>query len=188
MKYTIVSAAIILSLSFSLTVYAEEKGFFSTMFNDLKSSGVEGVLERKKIREWYKKNKGKLIIVDGSETIGCKKAELFDLYDCNFKAEIINQTDDELTGLILNFKVYNKSNNALVTEEIEALPISIYPTVKKSINIEFTSSKMGNARSQLAENFSWNYDLVAYLPDHLHEKDFSNNFKGKTYGYEWLAE
>ena len=48
-KYKIVCVAIILSLFSLPPVYAEEKGFFSTMFDDLKSSGVDGVFERKKI-------------------------------------------------------------------------------------------------------------------------------------------
>lgn len=188
MKSFILSLSIVITLVITPLAYAENKGFFSTIIDDVTSSGLDGAYERKKIREWYAKNKGKLVIVNGSETLGCKKGTVGSLYDCTFNAQLVNHTDDELTGLVLKIKAYNKKNNSLVTEEIVTLPISIYPTVKKSINVEFTSSHVGNARSQLGKNFTWNYELAAYLPDHLHKKDSWNDFKGSTYGYDWLAE
>lgn len=170
----------LLALSAVSNIYADSKNGISGFINDLTSS--EGYFERKKIREWYKKNKGKLVIVNGSVSLGCGiKDENYDLYDCNFNAQIINHTGDEITGLVLKFQVHNKSKNALVTEEIETLVTSIYPTVEKSVNINFTSSKVGSARSQLGANGSWVYELIAYLPDHLHKKDW-------WYSYDWLAE
>lgn len=188
MKYLIICTAIIYSSLFSPIVFAEEKGFFSTIFDDVTSSGLGGAYERKKIREWYKKNKGKLLIVSGSETLGCGKGTVGRSYDCTFNAQLVNHTDDELTGLVLKIKAYNKKNNSLVTEEIITLPISIYPTVKKSINVEFASSHVGNARSQLGKNFTWNYELAAYLPDHLHKRDLLDHLAGSSRGYDWLAE
>jgi hypothetical protein len=187
MKYLIICTAIICSSLFSPIVFAEEKGFFSTILDDVTSSGFGGAYERKKIREWYAKNKGKLVIVNGSETLRCKKESVGRANDCTFNAQLVNHTDDELTGLVLKIKVYNKKNNSLVTEEIIGLPISIYPTVKKSINVEFTSSHVGNVRSQLGKNFSWNYELAAYLPDHLHKMDIFGISKS-SHGYDWLAE
>lgn len=163
---------------------------FSTIFDDVRSSGIGGAYERKKIREWYKNNKGKLVIVSGSETIGCKKGAVGSSYDCTFNAQIVNHTDDELTALVLKIKAYNKKNNSLVTEETITLPISIFPTVKKSINVEFISSQFGNARSQLGKNFIWNYELAAYLPNHFykHARTYGELLEAGSRDYDWLAE
>jgi hypothetical protein len=188
MKYLVIYASIFFSSLLSPIVFAEEKGFFSTVFDDVTSSGFSGAYERKKIREWYQINKGKLVIVKGSEKIWCEKESVRSVKDCTFSAQLVNHTDYELTGLVLKIKVYNKNNSSLVAEEIFTLNISIYPTVKKSINVKFFTSHIGKARSQLGKNFSWNYELAAYLPDHLHKKDIMDHRSGSTRGYDWLAE
>jgi len=186
MKKIFLSLLIIASLISTSLVYAE-KGFFTTIFDDVTSSGLDGAYERKQIREWYEKNKGKLVIINASESLGCEKETVGSFYYCTFNAQLVNHTDDELTGLVLKIKAYNKSKNSFVTEEVVTLPISIYPTVKKSVKVKFISSHVGNARSQLGKNFSWNYELVAYLPDHLHEK-IGWTDERSTFGYDWLAE
>jgi len=164
----------------------------SSFFGDLMSQGIDGAAERKKIREWYKLNKNKLVIIDGSESLNCKKIKSntrFDSYSCNFRAKLINNTDNQLNGLILKIKAYNKAqNNYIVTDEIVALDISIYPTVKKSINIKFPSYSIAEAQSQLGKNFTWNYDLVAYLPKHLYIDSKLRKYTKMRDGYGWLAE
>lgn len=188
MKYLVIFASMVFYSLFSSIVFAEEKGFFSTVFDDVTSSGFSGAYERNKIREWYQINKGKLVIVEGSERIWCEKDRDEIEKDCTFSAQLVNHTDDELTGLVLKIKVYNKNNRTLVAEEITTLPISIYPTVKKSINVEFYSSHVREARSQLGKNFSWNYELAAYLPDHLHKMSAIDYSSKSSHGYDWLAE
>lgn len=100
------------------------------------------------------------------------------------QGRLINQTEEKLSGLILRVKAYNKSNKTLVTEEVVTLPISIFPTVKKSISVAFDSSSVGEAKAQLDNNFSWNYELIAYLPDHL----FTEPSIWNGANYDWLAE
>lgn len=194
MKYKIVCAAIILSLFSLLPVHAEEKGFFSTMFNDIKSNGFEGVSQRHEIRKWYKENKGRLVITNGTERLGCKKQNDSDIYDCSFTAQLINHTNSELTALVLKIEIYNKQNNYLVTEDIATLEFSLFPTIKKTINAKFISSKISGSLTQLGENSGWNYELVAYLPGYLDDKFRDSNWSNNTLGifrnekYDWLVE
>jgi hypothetical protein len=187
-KY-ILSLSMVFTLVITPFAYAEKNGFFSTIYNDVTSSGVDGAYDRKKIREWYSQNKGKLVIVDRATTLDCVIDYGSD-FKCIFNAQLVNNTDYELTDLVLKIKAFNKKNDYLVTEEIISLPISIYPTVKKSISVRFTSLHVGNARAQLGKNFSWNYDLVAYIPKHLHEhKSSSWSYRNDTrYVFDWLAE
>lgn len=186
-KY-ILSLSMVVTLIITPFAYAEKNGFFSTIFNDVTSSGVEGAYDRKKIREWYAQNKGKLVIADRTETLSCDKAKYGSDFTCTFNAQLVNHTDYELTDLVLKIKAFNKNNNYLVTEEIISLPISIYPTVKKSISVKFKSLHVGNARAQLGKKSSWNYELVAYIPKHLHGLT-SWGLRNETYFvYDWLAE
>jgi len=168
--------------------YAEKNGFFSTIFNDVTSSGVEGAYDRKKIREWNAQNKDKLVVVDGTETLTCDKSKFSSGFICTFNSQLVNHTDYELTDLVIKIKAFNKKNHHLVTEEIISLPISFFPTVKQSINVDFWSLRIGNARSQLGKSFSWNYELVAYIPKHLNGTTSWNNRNHTGYVYDWLAE
>lgn len=99
MKYIVICSAVLFSTVCVTPVFAEEKVFFSTMFNDFRSSGIEGALERKKIRQWYSENKEKLVIVDNQATLGCKIIPMknvngthsYDHNTCTFEAELISR-------------------------------------------------------------------------------------------------
>ena len=97
-----------------------------------------------------------------------------------------------MSALVLNVKAYNKPKNALVTEEIVTLEISLYPTVKKTIKAQFLSENIGNAQSQLGSNFSWNYEMIAYFPEHLKIENTNwfeiNHLSIRNNTYDWLAE
>lgn len=202
MKKLIFCLASIFAFTASSPIYAEEKGFISTVFSDVKSNGVEGFLHRKKVREWYQENSGRMTIFNDTATLGCETREdaRSPEYICHLKARLINSTNDELVALVVRIKIYNKTKKALVLEEVNTLRLSILPTVEKTFKLNLSSfSGVGKAKSQLGSDFSWNYDLIAYIPSHLYEGDNANalvevihqrNGKGLPGNntYNWMAD
>jgi len=170
-------------IAFSLVpvVFADSNRGISGFFKDLNSS--EGYFNRKEKREWYKENKGKLTII-GNASLNCSKKKQYKP-ECNFKAKLLNSSKDQITSLILRLKIYNKST--LVQQEVYKFGISIFPTIEKNENIDFYSVDLADAINQLGENnWTWNYDLIGYLPSHLDDGDYSQYLSGHE--FEWLSE
>lgn len=170
---------------FSKLSVAGEKGWFSDIVDDISSSDLEGAIKRREVRNWYSENKGKLVI-SNSETLSCNKSKewiikpsyvsegkFIETYNCSISIEMINHSNHKLSGLIVKIRVYNEDNEQLVTEGFVSLPVSIYPTVKLRKKINFRGGNIGQAAVQLGSNFSWNYDLIAYLPPEYFYKDES---------------
>ena len=189
MKSILLSILIAITITHSSIIKAEKKGIFGNLLDDFNSSGVEGAYEgvtvRNNIREWYNKNRWKLKFNSQSETTSCKDKKNYNgRYTCTFKAELSNKTNDEITGIVINLQVFNKSTKSLVSEELKTFEISIYPTVTKNIEVEFISEEVANAKFQLGKDFSWNYKLIAFFPKRLHKKRFTDH---KT-NYDWVND
>ncbi len=170
-------------IAFSLApvVFADSNRGVSGFFKDLTSS--DGYFNRKEKREWYNENKGKLKIL-GNASLNCSNKKQYKP-ECNFKARLLNNSKDKITSLILRIKIYNKS--ALVQQEVYKFEISILPTIDKNESIDFYSVYLADAINQLGKNnWSWNYDLIGYLPSHLDGGDYSQYLSGHE--FEWLSE
>lgn len=203
---------IALCISFLLTPhsFAETGRGLSGFFNDLTSS--EGYIQRKKQQEWFQANKGKLQIRKASESLFCKTQNIGFTNQCRFIAELENNSKDEVTSLIIRIKIYNNKGSSFVTnaevpafdyytaapnsvvpvqeptplvaQEMHKFNISIYPTVKKRIDVNFTTN-LHEAIGQVGDSWSWNYEVIGYLPKGL---DYSHSTFSKITGdeFDWL--
>ena len=165
-----VVAVLFISL-FSLTSFGDEGGFFSDLIDSAKGGTIENVFERRKIRNWNKEKKGKLVIVDDTASLSCNSytgsgAPATDI-DCVFKAQVVNHTSERLAGIIVEITTYNEFRNTRVTQEILGLPVDILPSARLPINVTFRDRDVGDAWFQLGSNFLWTYKLIAYLPGPL---------------------
>jgi hypothetical protein len=156
---------------FSSISFGDEGGFFSDLIDSAKEGRIEDVFERRKIRNWYQENKGKLVIVDDTSSLSCnsysRSGALAADIDCVFEAQIVNHTSEKLAGIIVEITTYNKSKNKRVTQEILGLPVDILPSARLPIKVSFRGRDVGDAWFQLGSNFLWSYKLIAYLPGPL---------------------
>ncbi|MFC3095674.1 hypothetical protein DRW07_07845 [Alteromonas sediminis] len=182
----------LLTFSISFCTQAEEKGWLKGLMDDFSSTDMEGGLTRREARQWYKENKG-MLVINGGETLGCRLDNdsetafspqfVREFYACTFKAEFVNHTNYKLETLIVKIKIFNKAKSSLVVERVIGLPISIFPSVKKKESIEFIAQDIGEARAQLGSNWSWNYELIGYLPKEYTDSDY----KSWHGDYSWLT-
>ncbi|SMD01624.1 hypothetical protein SAMN02746065_12116 [Desulfocicer vacuolatum DSM 3385] len=158
----------------------------ASMFDDITSGDIAHVLDKRKIRKWNQENRKKYKM--GEEKMGCpgfpmewlpKEGRYTTPHDCYFTAKFTNNTSEYITYIIVNIKFFNKTTNTLVVQKKETLPISVMPTVTKTIQVYFDNDLFLKAYKQLGDDFSWNYELIGCLP-----KDLA--YFTYPYEYNWL--
>ena len=145
----------------------------ASLFDDFTSGEFKSMFKKIEIGDWSKANKGNVKMSE--ERFGCGSVP------CVMTGKLTNNTDEFLSQIVIEFKIYNKLTKKLVIKSRELLPISIMPTVSKSFSIKVNNALLAVAYEQLGDNYSWNYELIGVIPEEM-----SINYYRRDEEFSWL--
>jgi hypothetical protein len=131
----------------------------ASLFDDFTSGEFKSMFKKIEIGRWSKANKANVKI---------SRARFVCPFDpCVMTGKLTNNTDEFLSQIVVEFKIYNKLTKKLVIKSRELLSISIMPTVSKSFRIGVNNALLAVAYEQLGDNYSSNYELIGVIPEEM---------------------